>query len=185
LLPSTTGRHDRIQWTISPEYVTDQIGKILAKRYSINFWNKWFILFRAEYQHALSILLNAEAYYKNHANSWLSSQDGFNEILFRAFQKYLINIGAVGAIPGRDSNGHLFAYGNMLQNGNFSSVYPTLSNHLLVIHRRRSTIPSVHPYEKLTGAKAVTLKKYEQRELVAHLGAALNDIILILNSLGI
>ncbi|OGO38336.1 MAG: hypothetical protein A2W35_22055 [Chloroflexi bacterium RBG_16_57_11] len=162
----------------------DLIGQILAKRYHTIQWNKWKRLLAGEYPHCLMILRNAEAYYKNQFTPWLSFQDSFNDSLFRAFQIFLALKGAPGAIAVRDSGGLLIDYGRLINDSNFKSAYPILSTHLQSVHNRRSKLPSSHPYDKYTGTKALPLKKYEQRQLTAALGAAYNEIIRIVETIG-
>lgn len=162
----------------------DVLGNKLSQRYKIPKWDKWQNLFGNEYQHAFSLLILAESYFRGYRSAWLEQQDAFTDALFRAFQAYLASHGAVGAIPTVDKRG-LIDYGTLIQDKSFTSTYSTLSSHLVTVHRRRCKESIAHPYEKNTGKKAIVLKANEQRAMSAHLAAAYTEFIRILTSLGI
>lgn len=162
-----------------PRYRADPIGKILAQRYRVSKWNHWKEIFDVDYQHALMILTQSEALFGSHFSAWLSHQDSFNDALFRGFQKMLSRKGESNAIPIHDGNGRLIPYGNLLHHNKFEKMYPIVAGHLQLVHDRRNLLPSSHPYEQKTGLKAKPLKKSEQRNIVARLGAAYNEIIQI------
>jgi hypothetical protein len=168
-----------------PKYRADPIGKILTKRYKAKKWSKWDVIFGSDYQHAHMILTHAEALFDSQFSAWLNHQDSFNDVLFRGFQTLLDKKGATGAIPIVDGHGRLINYGVLLCHGTFTRAYPTLSGHLQAIHDRRNLLPSSHPYEKRTGAKAKPLKKAEQRNVTARLTASYNEIIQTAQSLGV
>jgi len=163
----------------------DVLGNRLSQRYKIAKWNKWRTLFGREYQYAFIILTLAEYDYKGHRSAWLAQQDAFNDVLFRAFQRFLASKSASGAIPTVNAKGLIIDYGALINDNSFKNVYPLLSSHLIAVHSRRSTLPNAHPYEKYTGKKATVLKANEQRTMVAHLAAAYAEIIQIVTNLGI
>ena len=163
----------------------DVLGIILHKRYKIPLWNKWHILFGNEYSHAYSLLQLSESHFTVSRSSWLAQQDAFNDALFRAFQKFIMSKNSPGAIPIIDNKGVLLDYGALIRNQVFSSFFPNLAHNLVISHRRRSSLPNAHPYEKYTGNKATALKLYEQRKIVAHLRSAYIEIINIATGLGI
>jgi hypothetical protein len=163
----------------------DVLGNKLSQRYKIAKWNKWQTLLGGEYQHAYSLLILAESYYKGHRSAWLAQQDAFNDALFRAFQLFLASKSASGAIQTYNAKGTLIDYGVLINDNSFKNAYPILSSHLIAVHSRRSTLPNTHPYEKHTGKKATSLKANEQRTMVAHLAAAYAEIIRIVTTLGI
>jgi hypothetical protein len=144
-------------------------------------------LLRQEYHHAHNILQYANAHYDSFiaTSTWLNFQDTFNEILFRAFQEFLINKKAPGTTTLIDKNGVRIKYGVLLNNSKFKSTYPALQNGLSKIHRRRNQLPSSHAYDERTGEKATPLKKNEQSDLKLYLEDALNEIISIVEKLGI
>ncbi len=162
----------------------DLMGKTISRRYKIQYWNKWNVLFGPEYSHAYSLLNLAESSFDSFFSSWLSYQDSFNDALFRAFQNILLLKNAPGAISTTTNRG-LIDYGLLLNNGNFKNVYPNLYLHLNSIHLRRNKLPSSHPYDKRTNAKAMTLRKNEQRTMKAHMSAAYSEIINICQNLGV
>ena len=169
-----------------PNMQGDPIGKILADRYKIPKWNKWVRLFSTEYKHALSLLRPAETAFKHNPTTWLSYQASFNDALFRAFQKFLGEKSANGAIPVvNPKSGELYNIGNLYDHGSFKSVYPALSSNLKFINDRRNLLPTSHPYQKKTGGKALALRKGEQRKLHVRLQAVYKDIIQIADNIGI
>lgn len=168
-----------------PRFRSDPIGKILNQRYKVTKWSKWREILGSDYPHTHMILAHAEALFSAQFSAWLSHQDSFNDALFRGFQKLLDNKGGAGAIPTVDGKGHLINYGALLNNATFARAYPTLSGHLQAVHDRRNLLPSSHPYEKRTGAKAKPLRKAEQRNIAARLRAAYNEIIQTAVSLGV
>ena len=168
-----------------PRYRADPIGNIFTERYSVQKWNKWKSVFGSEYQHALMMLTQAEAYFSSHLSTWLSHQDSFNDVLFRAFQSLLNARGAAGAVATVNAGGRLIDFGNLINQGPFTRAYPILAGHLQAVHDRRNTLPSSHPYDKKTGAKAQPLKKAEQRNLAARLTVVYNEIIIEAQRVGI
>jgi len=164
----------------------DSMGKILANRFKIQRWSKWKKLFGQDYQYALSLLLQADRYYRHYPTTWLSWQASFNDALFRAFQRFLAARGAPGAILLADPyTGELYNIGNLFDNGRFKSIYPKLSAHLKAMNDRRNQSPQEHPYQKKTGFKAVPLRKREQQSLTVRMQNGYNEIIRATSSLGI
>lgn len=161
----------------------DIIGRILSQRYKIPYWPSWRLLFGTEFQYAHSILSIAEPQY-HFKSPWLDSQDSFNDALFRALNRLLVSKNAPGSIFTNPKSG-IEDYGNLLYNGNFVKIYPQLAAQLQVVHARRCTLPSTHPYDKKTGKKNTPLNTYEQRQMVAHLRVAYNEIIQIASKLGL
>jgi len=164
---------------------SDIIGDKLNSRFKIVKWNKWITLLGSEYQHAHMFLVIAEKNFKINRSFWLAQQDAFNDALFRAFQSFLRNKNAPGNIMTIYPNGTLINYGKMLNNLTFTNAYPNLAYHLKEVHNRRNRLPSSHPYEIITGQKAIPLKIYEQRSMVAHLSSSYTEIMNILTRLGI
>lgn len=161
-----------------------ELGYKLAVSYGILNWGKWHILLGNEYTHAYTIFNTAEKYFSTFKSEWLEYQDSFNDALIRALNKFLISKNAPGGIQTIDKKG-LKDYGRILNDKNFSQIYNNLSQHLLIVHRRRNELPGAHPYEKHTGRKARPLKSYEQKILVTHLKEAYQEIIQIATNLGI
>jgi retron-type reverse transcriptase len=168
---------------IRPSRQADPIGEILNRRYGAIKWGKWHSIFGGEYQFALMLLTIAESYYDSQLSPWLAQQDSFNDALFRAFQVTLARKFAVGAIKVVDANGRQIDYGNLICNGTFMRNYSTLAGHLQAVHDRRIKLPTSHPYEKRTGAKAKPLRKSEQREMIARLRVIYSEIIRIAQTL--
>lgn len=161
------------------------IGNLINKRYSVKKWNKWKDLLQGEYEHAYMELRFADTYFDSHISTWLNYQDAFNEIIFRAFQRFLARKGVPGAIDLINKKGELIDYGVLLNNSAFKSNYPILQNDLNKVHKRRNSVPGSHPYDKKTGDKARSLKKKEQTGLKLYLEDAFNEIIKMVESLGL
>jgi retron-type reverse transcriptase len=163
----------------------DAVGNLISKRYVVNKWIKWKELFQNEYQHAHMILKLADSYFETHFTSWLGYQDSFNEILFRVFQEFLAKNKAPGAIS-LTKNGERIKFGVLLNNfPNFKNTYPNLQDDLLKVHRRRNRLPSSHAYDEKTGDKARPLKKDGRDTLRKYLDDAYNEIIKIVEAIGI
>ena len=163
----------------------DAIGNLISKRYAVKKWNKWKELLQGEYEHAHMELRLAALYFDSHLSTWLIYQDAFNDILFRSFQEFLALKNALGAVSLVDKNGGRIDYGVLLGNSKFKSAYPDLQDDLSKVHKRRNSVPGAHPYDKKTGDKARPLKKKEQANLKLYLDGAFNEIIKIVESLGI
>jgi hypothetical protein len=164
---------------------SDAIGNLISKRYLVKKWDKWEELFQNEYQHAHMILKLADSYFETHFTSWLGYQDSFNEILFRVFQEFLSKRNAPGMIS-LTKNGERIKFGVLLNNfPDFKNTYPNLQDDLLKVHRRRNRLPSSHAYDEKTGDKAQPLKKKDQDALKKYLDDAYNEIIKIIEAIGI
>lgn len=168
-------------------FPADAIGNLLSKRYDVQKWRKWKKLLKLEYEHAYNMLQYANAHYESFiaTSTWLNFQDTFNEILFKAFQEFLISKNAPGAVKLTNKKGNQIKYGVLLNNTNFKSIYPDLQGDLNKIHRRRNRLPSSHAYDERTGDKAKPLKKDEQQKLKLYIEDALKEIIRIVEALGI
>lgn len=163
----------------------DAIANLISKRYSVKKWDKWKVLLQDEYEHAYMELRYADTYFESHLSSWLLYQDAFNEILFRSLQDFLASKGSRGAIAHTEKNGKRIDYGRLLNEPIFKSTYVDLQDDLYKTHKRRSSVPGAHPYDKNTGNKARPLKKKEQVTLKQYLDDAFNQIIKITEGLGI
>ncbi len=162
----------------------DDVNILLKKRYSIRDWDKWKKLLQGEYQYAYRQLKFSDKYFDTHFSSWLSYQDTFNEVVFRAFQNFLRAKKAIGWIS-LSKGGQLKDYGGLLYNQTFIKAYPRTQSGLNKTHKRRNRLPNVHPYDKRTGQKAIPLSKREQRNLIPYLEDAINEIIDVVEKLGI
>ena len=163
----------------------DAIGNLLSKRYSVKKWNKWQELFRGEYSHGHMLLRLADPYFETHFTTWLGHQDTFNEALFMVFQKFLVSKNAPGVASLVDKNGIAIKFGRLINDTNFKTAYPNLQDDFSKIHRRRNHLPSSHAYDEKTGDKARPLKKNERDTLKKYLDDAYNEIIKIVEALGI
>ena len=160
-------------------------GREISKRYSVKKWNKWQDLLQGEYKHAHTQLRFADIYFDSHLSTWLNYQDPFNEIVFRAFQEFLAKRSAIGAIALVNKKGERIDYGVLLENQTLKSNYPNLQDDLNKTHKRRNSLPGSHPYDKRTGDKSRPLKKKEQAILKVYLDDAYNEIIKIVEAIGI
>ena len=75
----------------------DYIDEKLAKNYNCLRLPVWRKLLGSEYEHALQILIAAEAQFPGNPSGWLGSQDSFNDIVVRQF---------LGFLKSKDLNGH-------------------------------------------------------------------------------
>ena len=73
----------------------------------------------------------------------------------------------------------------LLDKPDFKSIYPNLSDDLYKVHRRRNYLLSSHAIDEKTGEKAQPLKKKEQAKLKKYLDDAYNEIIKIVDAIGI
>jgi hypothetical protein len=164
---------------------SDAVGNLISKRYAVKKWNKWQDILQGEYEHAHMELRFADLYFDSHLSTWLTYQDAFNEIIFRALQNCLARKGASGTIALINKKGESIDYGVLLKTPAFQLCYPNLQDGLNKTHQRRNSVPGAHPYNKKTGDKAKPLKKKEQSILKQYLDDAFNEIITITESLGI
>jgi hypothetical protein len=155
----------------------DRIGILLAKRYSVPDWPNWNQLLAAEYAHAQSTLLLADAYFESQPTPWLAHQDAFNEVIFRAFQAHLAKAALPGSIPTVYPSGELIDYGTLIRDAAFRAAFPTLAATLVNVHTRRNRLPSSHPYEKRTGARASPLRRRERAYYINQLHIAYQEVV--------
>jgi retron-type reverse transcriptase len=166
-------------------YHHDRLGTILAKIFSIQNWPKWQLLLETEYAHAYSQIIMAKIYYESHYTPWLAALDVFNEIIFRAFQKYLSDNRLVGAIPTTHPNGELIDYGLLIRNNTLILQYPRISTLLQEIHTRRNRLPTSHPYDKKTGLKAIPLTRNERSYYYNKFSRLYDELINTFKNIGI
>ena len=162
----------------------DWIGERLANRYGLTAAPVWRALLDSEYEHALQILIEADAMYEVAPSNWLQLQDSFNDAAIRQLVSYLrkrnLPGGAQKTIGG---DRKLVKYGNILQaTGPLASGYPDLCQRLLKLHDRRNALPGSHPYDQKGGTKNTWLKGQERKGLLGDLKAALSAIITIVLS---
>jgi retron-type reverse transcriptase len=148
----------------------DWISDRLVKRYDIYARPVWRTLLEVEYEHALQILIEAEAAFDQARSHWLSLQDSFNDILVRQLFAYLASRGMAGHTKTKGRDGKLVNFGILLQASTpFDVEYPTEAALLRDVHERRNQLPGSHPYDKKGGAQNHFLKKAEQKSLVTKL----------------
>ncbi len=164
----------------------DAIGNLLSKRYSVKKWNHWLELFSSEYSHGYMLLRLADSYFESHFTTWLGHQDTFNEVLFAGFQNFLISKNAPGVVTRVNKYGvPIIKFGSLINDANFKTAYPNLQDDFSKIHKRRNHLPSSHAYDEKTGDKARPLKKNERDALKKYLDDAYNEIIKIVEAIGI
>ncbi len=158
----------------------DPMGEILTRRYGIDQWTGWKILFGPEYVHAVQILSQADPVFDSGRSHWLSHQNSFNHALFIALQKHFNKKSLSGAMKTHDSHGHIIDFGSLLDiNKPFAKHYSSIAVAFRDVNKRRNALPGSHPYEKKGGARAQHLKKGEQTVLVKKLSVAYGEIIKI------
>ncbi len=154
----------------------DWIAERLVSIYGCADVQIWRLLLGTEYEHALQILIEAEARFPGAYSEWLGLQDSFNDITMRQFFTFLKTKG----LPGHSklsSGGQLVKYGSLIAPGSpFDKQYPTEADHLRKIHNRRNQLPGSHPYDEKGGAKNRWLKKIERDSLAVSTRSSLEKI---------
>ncbi len=149
----------------------DWISNRLVSRYGIPARPVWRTLLGTEYEHALQILIEADASFDSARSHWLSLQDSFNDVLVRQLFAYLATQNLPGHARTIGNNGKLVDFGTLIQVGApFDTAYPNEARLLRDVHERRNQLPGSHPYNKKGGARNRFLKKAEQQPLVTMLG---------------
>lgn len=155
----------------------DPIAEVLERRYKVPRGKSWRDFLSPEYPHALGLLKQAEAVFAGGRSFWLVSQNGFNQTIFLALQKYFAATGHAGTCTTLDRNGQLVDFGVTLQAGGpFSVACPTIGDVFRDMNARRNHLPVSHPYEKKTSAQTRYLRPHEARDLVQRLRVAYADI---------
>ena len=161
----------------------DQIGALLRSRYSIIYWRGWRGLLGSHYQHALQLLLTAENKFLADRSGWLSSQNSFNDAVFRAFQAHLHSRSLPGTVTMLDRRNRLLWFGNLLdRNTAFSRAFPTMSAALRDGNDRRNSIPGSHPFETKSGKRTRRLRVRERDDLNGKFSVAYSEIITFVNA---
>lgn len=157
----------------------DWIAERLNKRYGIPEKAIWRSLLVTEYEHALQILIEADAYYDGAASNWMQLQDSFNDLTIRRFVGYLNARGLNGGkqkLIGRDGN--LVKYGGILKTGTpLATAHPVICSRFLKFHERRNGLPGSHPYEQKGGQKNRWLDSKERKSFVSDLQQALSLLV--------
>ncbi len=163
----------------------DQIGDVLRNRFGVAYWRGWKGLLDENYQHALELLLSAEARFLPDRSGWLSFQNSFNDAVFRAFQVFLGRRCLPGAVQTMDAKGKLLTFGVLLDNNApFAKAHSALAACLRAGNDRRNSIPASHPFETRGGKKTKALKKRERKNLKTKFSAAYAEIIKYVNTHG-
>ena len=162
----------------------DWIADRLNKRYGIHNHPVWRDLLTTEYEHALQILIEADAMYDVSPSTWMQTQDSFNDLTVRKFVGYLnargLNGGAQKLI---DTKGRLIPYGVILKPGDkIPTAHPAICSHLLMFQERRNTLPGSHPYELKGGQQNRWLTRKERDAYLNDIQKALSRIIHYVNN---
>ena len=137
----------------------------------------WRELLATEYEHALQILIEAEAQFSGNLSGWLGTQDSFNDIVVRQFLIFLRNRNLKGHMNLVDKKGQLIVYGVLIgKGGPFDNAYPSEAAAFRTLHNRRNNLPGSHPYDQKGGGKSKWLKKNEQDSLIQHIKVALDGV---------
>jgi hypothetical protein len=161
----------------------DQIGDLLRKCYEVSYWRGWKGLVGENYQHALQLLLTADNKLKSDRSGWLSSQNSFNDAMFRAFQAFLSAKNLPGVMVMLDPRNRLHPFGRLLdQNTAFSRAFPTLSACLRAGNDRRKSIPDSHSFEFKSLQRTKRLKVRERDALKGQFATAYSEIIAFVNA---
>ena len=155
----------------------DYINEKLVVIYGCQDSPIWLKLLGTEYEHALQILIEAEARFSGSYSEWLSLQDSFNDIVVRQFFYFLRsnNLDGHSKVVGR--NGQLVKYGSLIaEYAPFDNHYPSEAKAFRILHERRNKLPGSHPYDQKGGGKNSWLKKNERDSFIPALQNALNNI---------
>lgn len=161
---------------------TDWVAERLVSLYGCADVRVWRLLLGTEYEHALQILVEAEARFPGACSEWLALQDSFNDITIRQFFAFLKARG----LPGHSkliSGKRLEKYGSLIAVGRpFEIQYATEASYLRQIHDRRNQLPGSHPYDEKGGAKNRWLTKREQNALVVAVKNSLERIAAVVKT---
>jgi hypothetical protein len=164
----------------------DPMAELLHRRYEIENAPVWRAFFGVEYDHALQKLVQGEKLFHMGRSQWLAYQNSFNHAAFLALQGHLNRLAIPGACKTLGKNGQLVNYGSMLSGSHpFPRNLPVIASALDDANRRRNKLDSSHPYDEKTGRRNMALTKREQAVLVARLGSALREILMLCRANGI
>jgi len=167
-------RHRRIQ--------TDWIAESLVTLYGVVNIPIWHLLLKAEYEHALQILIEAKARYPGAYSEWLALQDSFNEITIRQFFLFLKAKGLLGHSKLKNGT-KLVKYGSLIAvETPFDKQYHAEATQLRQVHNRRNQLPGSHPYNEKGGAKNRWLTKKERDVLAVAVKNTLNQIVSVIDN---
>ena len=155
----------------------DYIREVLVRLYECNHSPIWPGLLGSEYEHALQILIEAEARFPGARSDWLALQDSFNDLVVRQFFEFLKNKSLNGHSKIVDRNGQLVRYGSLITAGSpFDTAYPSEAKMFRTMHDRRNGLPGSHPYSQKGGARNKWLDKNERDSFVSELKNTLDSI---------
>lgn len=160
---------------------TDYISERLVSLYGCEDVHIWRPFLRGEYEHALQILIEAEARFPGAYSEWLALQDSFNDIIVRQFFVFLKSKNLQGHSK-LSSGGKLVKYGSLIAVGSpFDKHFTVTADLLRKIHRRRNKLPGSHPYDEKGGAKNQWLTKQEKEVFSVVVKNSLDQIALEIN----
>jgi hypothetical protein len=144
---------------------TDWIADRLTKLYGCPNVRIWRSLLGTEYEHALQILVEAEARFLGAYSEWLGLQDSFNDVMIRQLFLLLRTKG----LPGHSrliGGNRIVKYGSLIAAGApFDMQYPDEAALLRKMHDRRNQLPGSHPYDERGGQKNRWLTRRERDAL--------------------
>jgi hypothetical protein len=153
----------------------DQVGDLLEARFAIAAPSVWREVLGGEYAHGLQLLLRAESVYREGPSDWLMHQNSFNEILFRAFVRFMQARGQLQGVHFADPNtNRRNTYGWLLDpNRVFSQAFPAIGGPLYRANHRRNRLPNAHAYGNRGGQNRF-LSRGERDSLRGALSGALS-----------
>jgi hypothetical protein len=156
----------------------DQISNILVARYSISPTRKWRLFLTNEYNHALQILIQADALFFAGRSEWLALQNSFNDAITRSFIGFLNSNNLPGARSLINSRGDNITFCTLLYvNSPFTKYHPIIGTTFDKLNRRRNKLPVAHPYDERSGAQTKYLSAQERNMFKVELGSAYNNLI--------
>jgi len=156
----------------------DWIAERLSEMYGSVYAKIWRKLLGVEYEHALQLLIEANAMYDVSPSNWLQFQNSFNDAIVRQFIAYLKLKGQpAGKQKTVASNGKLVKYGSLIQKGSpLSRAFPAPCQDLVIVNDRRNKLPGSHPYDEKGGSQNNWLRPKARDVLVKHVHDPLFEI---------
>ena len=148
----------------------DWIAERLSNMYGLKPTKIWRKLLGVEYEHALQLLIEANAMYDVSPSNWLQFQNSFNDAIVRKFIAYLKLKGQpAGKQKAVASNGKLVKYGSLIQSSSpLAKAFPKLCQDLVIVNDRRNKLPGSHPYDEKGGSQNIWLRPKARNVLIRH-----------------
>jgi hypothetical protein len=184
-LKPTALTSDIIKNTLGVSTAVDNIGRLLSDKYEITPYSKWRVFLGYNYKHANEVLFFGNKSFFNDKNSWLNYMDSFNDIIIRAFIVLLQTKFPSEVFPNVvDNKGINIDYGRLIAaNGILDKKFPNITRNFREYHKRRSSVPTSHAYDKFSRKETKFLVKNEEKNLTNKLKNGFNNLVIELQKL--